>query len=384
VWLLFVYLWMSSNCEGFVQFVLLMVGGALLSISALVLAIMRSIPFRRLILCALAMALTLPASMVVQAVEHHFAAENLKTISDALKRYRSDHGRYPHRLSALTPRYLTRVPSAILHFQVRQAGYVRSSPHVFSLHYQLVCGPEVKSEARTCAAWCRCWDAPIGALLSGASNVPRNARLLFEWPDDLAGSAALRAEDGSEVGVEVEASGIGGLRWIRPRTLLAAGERYALQVRADEDADSFEVVFQVGNEVDDAPPEVRGTRIEPLASSASCDLGAGAELRVGSLADPDHPGELVYAQLTVTVGEDRQNIVIPLNAHAQLQEEPFGNTRTGVPEMCLGHRLVPAAVPGARASATVTYYDLGGNAVTTPSIQFAFGDTAPPSCPVTE
>jgi len=237
------------------------------------------------------------------------------------------------------------------------------------------------SKAQACGA-CLCWDEPSGWAVAVTGTIPRNPRLLIGVPEF--GVATLQADDGNEVEADLEPSGVEGLRWLRPRTLLAAGKRYALHVEADEDAGSSTVthaMFEVGTDVDETPLEVRGTRIEALPGSGHCNLAAGAELRVHSIDEPDRPGGLVYAELDVTVGDRRQRVLLPLRAYTQLQHEAFGNGRAPAPAMCLGSRLVAAAAPGAQASATITYYDLAGHAVTVGPIEFTFGDSAPPFCP---
>ena len=150
-WLFAIYLDLNAMCEGFGHFIVLMPGGGITAVAILLLAISSD----RSAFASSFSSCSPPCWSCPQAhslsVEYHFAEQDLKVISTALNRYRSDHGVYPESLSALQPRHLSEysnehpAPSKL-------EPYFRSHGDTFYLSAGAVCGPRIRPPQETAAA----------------------------------------------------------------------------------------------------------------------------------------------------------------------------------------------------------------------------------------
>jgi hypothetical protein len=213
--------------------------------------------------------------------------------------------------------------------------------------------------------------------------VPRNPRLLVTTPAEV---LELRGEDGASIEVDVEPSGVQGLGWARPRTMLEAGMRYTLVTTSDADASVVELEGDVlaitaADRVDHEPVTVGRVHVAAAAGSGNCNLTVGAVVTLASLAAPDHPGSTVYVQLDVTIGDARQRVIMPMPAYAQEQQAEFGLGAAPDPAACLFGRAVPSAAAGESAIAEIAIYDLAGNATVMEPVQFTFGQVEASGCP---
>jgi len=216
-----------------------------------------------------------------------------------------------------------------------------------------------------------------------ATWVPCNPRLLVTTPVQ---GLLLRSDDGANIDVDVEPSGVEGLSWARPRMMLEAGMTYTLVATSDEDAgvpelEGYAFTIKAADRVDNEPVTIGGVHVAAVAGTASCNLTVGAVVSVAWLAAPDHPGSTVYVQLDVTKGDAPQRVIVPMPAFTQKQEAEFGLGAGPDPTACLFGRAVPSAVVDEAATAEITIYDLAGNATVTEPVQFTFGQVEASGCP---
>lgn len=230
--------------------------------------------------------------------------------------------------------------------------------------------------AQACA--CVCFDDAWESWLAMTHSVPLNPRLLLST--SLAARAVLRATDGSTVELEGEPSGIDGASWVRPRGALRPRQLYTLATRSDAGAGLKDttIAFAVRDEADNVPPIVEDPRIDAV-SQVTCGLALGATLNVNDFEDAPDPDALIYAQIEVDSQGARDRVIVPLQ-HRFYSQAEFGLAAGDAPEKCLLSRFVPHAHLGSRAVATVTFFDLAGNATAGEKIAFTFGVVTQSNC----
>jgi hypothetical protein len=228
------------------------------------------------------------------------------------------------------------------------------------------------------ACSCICFDDPWESWLEMTHTVPLNPRLLLST--SLAARAVLRGSDGSTIELDGEPSGIDGATWVRPHTALRPRQLYTLATRSDTGTGLTDttIAFAVRDEADNVAPIVEGARIDPF-SQVTCGLALGATLNVNDYEDAPDPAALIYAQIVVDTLSGRDRVIVPLQRRFFSLAE-FGLAAGAAPDKCLLSRFVAHARIGSPTVATVTFFDLAGNATVDEKIAFTFGVVTQSNC----
>ena len=243
--------------------------------------------------------------------------------------------------------------------------------------FVLACCAALLGMARPALACeCVCFDSAWESWLELTHTVPLNPRLLLST--SLATRAVLRATDGSTIELDGEPSGIDGASWVRPRGALRPRQLYTLATRSEAGLEDTTIAFAVRDEADNVPPVVDGARIDAV-SQVTCGLALGATLNLNDFEDAPDPEALIYAQIEVDTLGARDRVIIPLQRRFYSQAE-FGLAAGDAPDKCLLSRFVAHAHVGSTALATVTFFDLAGNATMGEKIAFTFGVITQSNC----
>ncbi len=151
----------------------------------------------------------------------------------------------------------------------------------------------------------------------GASNVPINARVLIFDPSRVAGSAALKDQNGNTVAIDLEPVKNGEGIWLVPQQLLQPNSSYTTSYIHGDSTYALTASFTTGASTDstspvlDPDPKIVGSRV-----GGECQMHYAARL-TASGTDNVTPGNELLRRLVIT-GPDGKGVTLHVSLSSSM------------------------------------------------------------------